>query len=348
MFHTDDGVGFIVAPTEQAWYNWSNVHGKENMNRKRLFDLLKVVVSLVLITLLLRKIGVQDTARTIRTANLYYLLGAVGLSLLGIVLRAWRWQTLLDALGVTVPLRELTSLNFIGFLFNNLLPSGIGGDAVKMYELSRYSDRATEAISTVLVDRFCGLIVLQAIALTALAFSYRLLDPPIILITVALFGGSLAAVVLLLNRRLWQGLGQRLKPLASIGNVQMVRQLYESIHGYNRPAMSQALGISLIFNVTLITMNYLVALGLGVNVSFWYFLLFVPITSVVLLLPISVGGLGVRESTYVLLFGQAGVSQTVAFSMSLLIAVTGTVIPGLIGGVIYIIRGSRKYIAEKG
>lgn len=318
------------------------------MNRKRLFDLFKVAVSLVLITLLLRKIGVQDTERTIRAANPYYLLGATALSLIGVVLRAWRWQTLLSALGVTVPLRELTSLNFIGFLFNNLLPSGIGGDAVKMYELSRYSDQATEAVSSVLVDRFCGLIVLQAIALTTLLFSPRMLDPLVTFITVALFGGSLVAVGLLLNRRLWQGIGNRLKSLAPIGSIKMLRQLYESIHGYNRPALSKALGMSLIFNVTLIAMNYLVALGLGVNVSLWYFLLFVPITSVVLLLPISVGGLGVRESTYVLLFTSVGVPQTVAFSMSLLIAVIGTVTPGLIGGIIYILRGSREYITEKG
>ena len=341
------------------------------MNRKRIFDLLKVGVSILLIVFLLKQIGLEQTVDTLAGANLYYLCGALVLFLLGIGLRAYRWQVLLISLGVEVPLEELTALYFVGFFFNNVLPSGFGGDVVKAYELSRYSRRVTEAINTILVDRFVGLVVLQGIALVALAFGHKLVSPGVTILTLLLFGGSLAVAWLLLNRRLWRWVGESLKalsgdkgesPLSSSSErgarplwsalsqsklAQQLQQLYESIHAYEARSIWKALSISFVFNIALIAMNYLIALALEVDIPIWYFLLFVPLTSIILMIPFSLGGLGIREAGYVALFAQAGVPDNVAFSMSLLIYAM-TVVAGLIGGVIYAVRGAREYVTEEG
>ncbi len=344
------------------------------MNRKRLLDLAKVIVSLILIILLLREIGLQETLEKLLRVHPGYLLAALVVALLGVVIRAYRWQILLSALEVEVPLGQLTALYFIGFLFTNVLPTGFGGDPIRMYELSRYTDKTAESAGTVLADRFFGLIVLQAMAVVALAFGYQLVEPWMIAFTVLLFVGSLVAVWLLLNRQLWQSLGERLKPLASLGQkpgpvpstssghglskivgkvgnlsiAEGLKRFYESLHGYNVPAVGKTLGVSLVFNILLITMNYLLGLSLGARVSIWYYFLFVPITSIVTMLPVSFAGLGVREGAYVFLFIQAGMPRETALSLSLLVYVISIFAPGLIGGIIYVLKGARDYAAEEG
>ncbi len=334
------------------------------MNRRRFLDLAKVIVSLILIILLLREIGLQETLEKLLQVHLGYLLAALVVALLGVVVRAYRWQVLLSALDIEVPLGQLTALYFIGFLFTNVLPTGFGGDPIRMYELSRYTHRTAESAGTVLADRFFGLIVLQAMAVVALAFGYQLVEPWMIAFTVLLFVGSLVAVWLLLNRRLWQSLGERLKPLASLsrkqgpvlspalskaeGIVEGLKRFYESLHGYNIPAVGKTLGVSLVFNILLITMNYLIGLSLGARISIWYYFLFVPITSIVTMLPVSFAGLGVREGAYVFLFIQAGMPRETALSLSLLVYVVSIFAPGLIGGVVYVLKGARDYAAEEG
>jgi uncharacterized protein (TIRG00374 family) len=322
------------------------------MNRKRLLDLAKVIVSLVLIVLLLREIGWQETLAKLLQVHPGYLLAALVVALLGVVVRAYRWQILLSALEVEVPLGQLIALYFIGFLFTNVLPTGFGGDPIRMYELSRYTHRTAESAGTVLADRFFGLIVLQAMAVVALAFGYPLVESWMIAFTVLLFVGSLLSVWLLLNRRLWQSLGERLKPLASLGQKQEpvlkgLKRFYESLHGYNIAAVGKTLGVSLVFNISLITMNYLLGLSLGARISIWYYFLFVPITSIVTILPVSFAGLGVREGAYVFLFTQAGMPRETALSLSLLVYVISIFTPGLIGGIIYVLKGARDYAAEE-
>lgn len=323
-------------------------------------DLAKVVVSLILIVLLLREIGWQETWQKLLQAHPGYLLAALVAALLGVVVRAYRWQVLLSALEVEVPIGQLIALYFVGFLFTNVLPTGFGGDPVRMYELSRYTHRAAESAGTVIADRFFGLIVLQAMAVVALPFSYWLVEPWMIAFTVLLFVSSLAAVGLLLNRRLWQSLGERLKSLASlsrkqgailrVGNLSMaegLKRFYESLRGYNAPAVGKTLGVSLVFNILLIAMNYLIGLALRAPVSLWYYFLFVPITSIVTMLPISFAGLGVREGAYVLLFTQAGMPRQTALSLSLLVYMISIFTPGLIGGIIYMLKGARDYAAKQ-
>jgi uncharacterized protein (TIRG00374 family) len=319
------------------------------MNRKRVFDLLKVAISILLIAFLLNQIGLGQTLEVLTRANLYYLVAALALFMLTVAMRAYRWQVLLTGLGVEVPLSELTALYFVGFLFSNVLPSGFGGDVVRMYELSRSSRRGAEAVNTVLVDRFLGLIVLQAIALVGLAFGYRLVSPGVIVLTVLLFGGSLVVVWLLLNRRVAEFVGRRLQAftfLTASKQAGQLQRLYESLHAYPAQAIWKALGISFVFNVSLIAVNYLIALALGVDISIWYFLLFVPLTSIIMMIPISLNGLGIREVGYVTLFAQAGVADSVAFSMSLLIYAL-SVLAGLVGGAVYILRGAREYLVEE-
>jgi uncharacterized membrane protein YbhN (UPF0104 family) len=256
------------------------------------------------------------------------------------VLRGYRWHVLLRIQNLEAPLSRLTSLYFIGTFFNTVLPTGFGGDVVRMYELSKDSRHGTESVSTVLVDRLCGFVVLFIMASLALPFSYQLIPSVVSLAIVSITLVTVLGVWAALSDGVWAGL-TRLPLLRGLLARPRVRQLRASIVAYRTRDITNALLASVVFNGLLMLINYLVALAFGVKISPWYFLVFVPIISFLLTLPVSFSGLGVREGGYVLLFGQAGVPAPLALGMSLCVYAM-TVATGLIGGVLYALQGYRS------
>ncbi|MCG3211637.1 MAG: hypothetical protein FOGNACKC_05283 [Anaerolineae bacterium] len=317
------------------------------MNRKTLFNILKVLVSLGLLYFIFRSLDMQALLTVVRQANLWWLLAGLAMVLLGVVIRAVRWQILLDAIGVRVSIGELTSIYFIGFLFNNLLPSGLGGDAIRVIELNRHSERGADAVTSVLVDRFVGLSALQLIALVALLADWGAVPLSVAYFTVAIFIVGMVGGFLLINRPLYQALQNRFRLFRLATSIKWIGNLFESFQRYPLPALGKSYLVSLVFNITLILTNLFIGQGLGAQASLVHYAVFVPITSIVLLLPISFAGLGVRETAYSQLFGQVGVPAEVAVSMSLLYYVFGNIVTGVIGGVIYLSRSARDLVSEK-
>ena len=105
--------------------------------------------------------------------------------------------------------------------------------------------------------------------------------------------------------------------------------------------------MSLLFNLSLIAINRFIGLALGATATLSQFAVFVPITSLVLVFPISFAGLGVREEAYRQLYGQVGVPPETAVAMSLVYYFFGNVCTGIIGGVIYLIRSTRDVAYER-
>ena len=314
--------------------------------REKSFNLLKILLSLTLLVLLLWKVGWRETWETLRQSDFRYLLAAWGLYLFSMVLRAYRWQVLLLIQEMRAPLTKLVSLYFIGTFFNTVLPTGIGGDVVRMYELSKHSSQATESVSTVLVDRLCGFVVLFVMASLALPFGYRLIPPAVSAIILSITVLTLLGIWMALNDTVWRWL-QGLPLLSWVLEKRGVQEFRVSIQAYRTRAISRALLASLAFNVLLMVLNYLVALGLGLRISPWYFLIFVPIISFLLALPVSFSGLGVREGGYVVLFAQAGVPSSLALALSLSVYAIN-VVTGLVGGLLYASEGYRGLDDKEG
>ncbi len=306
--------------------------------KAKLIAWLRIIVSLGLLAWLLKSIGAERTFGVVAQGSPGYLLASFGVYLLGVGVRALRWRILLKAQGVSAPLRRLTSLYFVGAFFSMFLPTGVGGDAVRMVEIARDSDNKVLSASTVLADRVAGLLVLFAIALISLPFSHHLVTPQVTALILILNLLGFGGIILLLEQSVIASLAQRISPLAWLLRRRQVSVLYHSLKRYDRRALGGAAAMSLLFNVLLLSTNLLIARALGVDIAAGYFLLFVPIISFLLALPVSVSGLGIREGAYVFLFGQAGVASPTALSMSLCFYAI-TVGTGLIGGIIYALQG---------
>jgi hypothetical protein len=315
----------------------------DKQSRNRILNVLRVVVSVGVLVILLSRVDLAEVRQLLVGMAWLPFLVALGLFLVGALVRAYRWGVLVWALGVRATWWRLVGLYFVGAFFSQFLPTGVGGDAVKMYELAHDDEGAAAAISSVLVDRFLGLFVLFAIALLALVGGYELVTPQVRLIIAIVFVASLVGAGLLLQRTWIEGWGQRLGVGRLLGRFRLLRELYESVHLYGPVALSKALAASVAWNLILVLAYYLLGRAVGIDLSLWYYFLFVPIISVLLMLP-SLGGLGIREGATVILFKQVGVAEPQAFALALAYDVTLWT-TALIGAGLYIgqgIRGTRR------
>jgi uncharacterized membrane protein YbhN (UPF0104 family) len=306
---------------------------------KRLRGLLQITISAILMVLILRSVSWLEVRDAIRSIDPWWLMAAWALFLLGVVVRALRWQVLLEALGLHRSLGELVYWYFVGSFFNVLLPTGFGGDAVRAAELGQDTGRFGPAVNSVIVDRYLGLMVLLGMGLVAWIARPANAPTTIFWVTAAIFVGGLAAAWLL-RRPWWARWGQRPGGFGRAVRFLRLPQLSEAVAPYDRMTILRGLGISLIFNLLLIGWNIAIGRGLGLDLPLAVYLVFVPLTSVALLLP-AFGGLGVRELTYVGLFGSIGVPRATALALSLGVYVI-TVATGLVGGILYLAGGLQR------
>jgi uncharacterized protein (TIRG00374 family) len=301
--------------------------------KRQLGNIIKLLVSLGLLLLLSRLVDPQEALAALSGANRWLLLAAALLFQTTQVIRAYRWRALLVAVDVPVPVGRLAYLYYVGTFFNTFLPSGFGGDAVKMYELNRYSHRTSESVGTVLVDRLVGLVALFTMGLLAWPFVAPALPrfEGIVLLAICVTG--LVSTWLLYQRRLVDRLLGILP--GKVGRT--LTGLYETVHACGKGALRQSLLYSFAFYGVFFAMVYLIALALGVRLPFLYFVGLMPVISLSMMIP-SVGALGTREGAYVLAFAGTGLTTAPkAIAMSLAFYLIN-VLTGLVGALLYAAR----------
>jgi uncharacterized protein (TIRG00374 family) len=307
--------------------------------RNRIQNLLKVLVTVVGLAIVLLTQDLDKAISFLSKMALEPFLGALFLFLSGLIVRAYRWGSLVWALGIEVSWWRLVGLNFVGVFFGLFLPTGVGGDAVKMYELTRSEAKASAAISSVFVDRFSGLFVLFAMASLALVSSYELVPPEVRILIAVLFIGSLSGVALLLQRKWIEAWGRRFGLDRLLGRFRILRELYNSIHLYGARALLRSTAASVVWNLILILGYYLLGLAVGIELSLATYFLLIPIIAVLLVIP-SIGGLGIREGATVFLFKQVGIDESQALALALGYDLT-LVITALVGAILYILQAMR-------
>ena len=307
--------------------------------RKHATTLLKVVVTLTGLAYVLWKVPLRETAEVLAQVQWPWVLVTFLLITASLFLRAFRWLLLLRGLGVTVAYTRLVILYFVGNFFNAFLPSGFGGDAVRIMEVARDVPAAVAA-GTVIVDRLTGLLALFAMALLALPFHPEGFPGSLLQMIAAVSVVGLVGGFILLEGSIIRRFGRWLPgPLSPIGTGPVAKVL-QAVQGCGWPAVIQALGVSVLFNLLLVSWWATASRALGLDIPFVYLLLVIPILSVLLLVP-SISGLGVRESLAPLLFAGAGLTEAQAVALSLLVFVVMRV-TSILGAPIYLISIVRQ------
>jgi uncharacterized protein (TIRG00374 family) len=299
----------------------------------------KAVVSLSLLTILFWRIDRTAFLRSLHTLSPALFLGCAALSVLGYVLSAIRWRGLLLAEGIALPLTRLTLVYFQASFFNLFLPTLIGGDIVRGVSIYRLTGGHPASLASILVDRLAGFTALIGIALAAVFLAHALIpDVQVTGMVLAVTVAFALLVAVLMNARLMGGV-RGLLWMAGLGRFEAkVEGLVDALHRYrtHRRALVVALAYSVFLQGLIIVTYYLVGRGLGLPVPLPYFFVYVPLITVIAMLPVSVAGLGVRESSTVFFFGRIGVEPATALSMSLVWFALSVIVSAL-GGFAFLV-----------
>src|SRR3990172_9588478 len=134
---------------------------------------LRLAISLGLILYILNKVGLEALWETIRTANLSYLVLSISITPVLILVSSWKWHVILAALGVRYSFGGLFWLYVVGYFFNTVLPTNVGGDVVRAVILGKKTGKNPQAFSSVFVERFTGLTALLLMAIVAFLLAIR-------------------------------------------------------------------------------------------------------------------------------------------------------------------------------
>jgi uncharacterized protein (TIRG00374 family) len=302
---------------------------------------LKCVFSVsVLAYILFSQTSLVDIFVTIKQANLLLLGISFSLHALGLVISAIRWQILIKAQDDWVPVGFLAKSYLVGSFFNLFLPTRIGGDVVRIWDGSRYSKSLIKSSAIVLVERLSGVIVLFLFAfcssLLRLDMAQRF---PVIWVALILSFFGLGLFTLFLTPLLDLILGKlpEKRPFNTI--IQKIGQFRETILFYRKRkgALGKAFFWAALLQINVIFHYYLIGEALHLDIALLDYFIFIPIVHLVLLIPITINGLGLREGAYLEIFRYYGISSAAAISFSW-IDLAFMLIVGILGGIIYVFR----------
>ena len=301
---------------------------------------LKVVLSGVLLSVLVRRMPAGEISAAIRSANPAWLAAAAGLLLVSNLLGSYQWARLLRAVDIHIPFWKVLAYYHVGLFFNNFLPANVGGDIARVVDASRYAGTKTAAVATVLLDRMIGTVSLAGLALICtLPALDRFHLTVLYLALVAFFSLSVIMVWAVFHPRALQVV-ERVLDRLGLGRMRpALDELATRLSHYRgqRPLMLQLLAVGLITQLSRVGVHVLVGRALGLTIPTTYFFLFVPLLAVIVSLPISLNGIGVREGAGVLLFGLVGVERAQAFSLQFTTYLVSVAV-SLLGGLIFLAR----------
>jgi uncharacterized protein (TIRG00374 family) len=299
----------------------------------------KILVSALLLTILFWRVDHPTLIRTIQALPLKVFLGCSGLYSLGYLISTFRWQRLLLAEGIRLPLWRLTLVYFEAAFFNLFLPTLIGGDIVRGYTIYRITQGHDASIASILADRISGFAALVGIALIALALAYgQIRDPQVAVMILTLAGAFTGMIAALLHERMKERASSLLRIVGLTRFQAKLQGMVEALQRYrgHPRALGQAVLLSVLLQALIIVTYYLIGASLNLGVPIAYFFLYVPLITAVAMLPVSVAGLGVREGGVVYFFAKVGVNAASALTMSLVWFSLTLVVSGL-GGLAFLL-----------
>jgi glycosyltransferase 2 family protein len=309
---------------------------------KKFFSIfLRIGISLILLVLLFKfnKIDTHGLWETIKSANKLFLFLSFFVLFLNYCLCLLRWRMLLDAADIHLPLKRVIISFSGGIFFNLFLPSTIGGDVMRSADLAAHTKKTSEVIATVFVDRLSGYTGLVILTLLSVLFGWKYLQHASVFFSVIIITAILAAVLLaLFNKFVYVKINKFLSAPGAGKIKEAIKNLHHEIHIFRRQKkmIFYNLLLSLLVQATGPLSFYLIALALGLNIKAIYFFVFLPIIGAITLLPISIGGLGLRDASMIFYFGKVGVTEHMSLVMSLL-SFGFIIIFGAIGGIIYVL-----------
>jgi uncharacterized protein (TIRG00374 family) len=317
---------------------------------KRLLLAAKIVVSLGLLGYLLWQLDWPALIEKAGSLSWWTLPISVSLLLGSIYIGTLRWAVLLRTHYPTFKTSLLFNHYLVATLFNNILPTSTGGDLIRSYYIYRHNRDAVCAVSPIITERVIGLVVLLAVNVVAIYLTNsvdivtRVLWSTLLMI---LSGAAIVMILIAVPATYWP-LHRLLERLSRFRVIGFMLRIGEATHGYlKRPGTVMAIILySIVIHLLAVMVYYVLAKGLAVDISIQVILVVIPLAFMAAALPISIGGMGVREFATAGLLMRFGIAENDAAAIALMF-VPVILLSSLPGLYIYLSQSSNRTLLKE-
>lgn len=298
---------------------------------------IKFLISLFFVWWIVYKVNWTEVGFYLKKINPNWIIVYIFLYLLGMLVSASKWRILALHKDINLSLKEFFKLYFSATFINNFMPSFVGGDSFKIYQVGRLSDNFKGATSSVIMDRFTGLVggMILVVFFALLNFNFFLGNKFLFFLLAASIA-SLLFIFLIFK------FSRQIKFKTPLKNINKIfNKITGEISHYNneKRIFLKVIGWSFLFNlVGLAGANFALFLALGIKISLLNYLSVIFLASVVATIPISINNIGVKEWAYITFFGLFGLSAGAVVS----VAITSRIIQMLLSFIAWPI-----YLKEK-
>jgi glycosyltransferase 2 family protein len=278
----------------------------------------RITVTAALLVAVTWRLDVAAVARRASRLEGLWTAAALLVVFVAIAVSAWKWGLVLAWRCRPLPYRRLFRHYLVGLFFNNILPTSVGGDAVRAWEAARDTADVPEAVGSVITERLVAGAALGVTALIGLPFVGS--TPRLFALVLTFLVIDVALVAAFVAPRVAEGVARSLVPRRLAG----ARETLAATIGVVRESVreprlfARLFALSVLFQLLVAAVNACLFEAMGVPVSLARCVVYTPMIFTITMLPVSLSGLGVREAAYVYFFAQAGVSQADAVAASLL------------------------------
>lgn len=315
---------------------------KEHKIKRSKYTFLRVLVSLLIVTFLVFKLefDLSELSRSIK-APFFLVLALLSPLIVNPIISNNRWKAFLSAQGIQEDFFRLARISFVSVFLGVFLPAQSGSDAIRMYAIEkRHKDKTGMGGAAVIIERLLGFYILSCVGIVGALLSLHKGLPSSILMSVLVVNLFIVGLVLLLqNKKLLHLL------TINIGKIKLFKKavdyllkLLNALHCFPlRKTIVPTASLILLFQLSNIFCAFLIFKAFGIDIPFYYHLLFMPLIQVISVLPVTIAGFGLREGGFVYFYGLVGVNKSISFLVSLTYYLILMLVPAFVGMILYLL-----------
>jgi len=268
----------------------------------------KVLVSLFFVWWIIFEVDWREVGGYLRQINWIWILIYVVFYLGGVMISSYKWKILAKHKGVDLKLREFFKYYFSATFVNNFMPSFVGGDSFKVYQIGKISGKFKETASSVIMDRLTGLLGGMVLVVIFSFLNLKVFWENKILFWLGA-GSFLGLVFLFVFLEFFREREIKIFP-GAVNKI--LNRVIRELNYYNGESkiIWKAIGWSFLFNlIGLAGANYILFLAMGIKIGILNYLSVIFLISVIASVPISINNIGIKEWAYITFFGIFGLSS---------------------------------------
>ncbi|MFN4226850.1 MAG: lysylphosphatidylglycerol synthase transmembrane domain-containing protein [Candidatus Ratteibacteria bacterium] len=313
------------------------------MKKNIFFTFIRIFISVFFIYIILKNFNFKETFQIIKSANFFLLSFAYLLIFFINFLLALRFKYILEIyFKKKLSIFLIWKITMIGLFFNNFLPTSAGGDIVKIFYVVKDQQKKFLSGISILIDRYIGALSIMTMGTISILF-YKVNEKKVCYSIFAFFFFLIFFFCFFSKREIASFLYSKIKKVVPKFLDIKLLNLYNAINFYfteNRQNLKIAILLSFILQILSIFSQYIIGLSIVKdNLNILFFFIFIPLIWTSTLIP-SLGGLGIREYTYIFLFSDF-IGKQNAYALSVLVLIS-VVLNSLIGGFIFLIFNMKQ------